>query len=73
MQSTFVSDNPGIDILEGEDFTTGLTIDISADPWPDDFTVNAEGTRILRYQAGNVAGAAVDRLGYKAVYTSFDF
>lgn len=73
LQSTFVSDNPGIDILEGEDFMTGLTIDISADPWPDDFTVNAEGTRILRYQAGNAAGVAVDRLGYKAVYTSFDF
>ncbi|MCB8921337.1 MAG: carboxypeptidase regulatory-like domain-containing protein [Ardenticatenaceae bacterium] len=73
LQANYVSDDPGINIIEGEDFMAGLSADISADLWPDDFTVAAEGTRILSYQGGNAAGVAVNRNGYKAVYTSFDF
>ncbi len=73
LQATFVSDDPGIDTLIGEDFMTGLNPNIAADPYPDHFTVKAEGTRIFQFTGGNAAGVAVDRNGYKAIYTSWDF
>lgn len=73
LQALYLGDDPGIDLVIGEDFMSGLSADISADLWPDYFNVNTEGTRILRYDGGDAAGVAVDRNGYKAVYTSFDF
>jgi subtilisin-like proprotein convertase family protein len=73
LQATYVGDDPSINIIIGEDFMAGLSADISADPYPDHFTVRPEGTRILSFQGGNAAGVAVNRLGYKAVYTSFDY
>ena len=73
LQATYVSDDPGINTLIGEDIMAGLTVDISADPYPDDFTVGTEGTRIFQFSGGNAAGVKVERNGYKAIYTSFDF
>jgi len=73
LQATYVSDDPYTDTLNGEDIMAGLTLDISADSWPDDFTVGAEGMRIFRYSGGNAAGVAVERSGYRAIYLSFDF
>ena len=73
LQATYVSDDPGIDALVGEDMMAGLNPDISADPYPDDLTVQAEGVRIFQFTGGNAAGVKVARNGYKAIYTSFDF
>ncbi len=73
LQATYVSDAPANTAITGEDIMAGFNPDISADPYPDDFTVNAEGTLIFRYAGGTAAGVAVDRAGYKAIYTSFDF
>jgi len=73
LQATYVSDDPEIDALIGEDIMAGVDPDISDDPYPDDFTVSAEGVRIFQFEGGNAAGVAVDRNGYLAVYTSFDF
>ncbi len=52
----------------------GLTLDLSADPYPDGITARAEGIPIFQFQ-GSVeqGGVAVDRLGYRAIYTAFDF
>ncbi len=61
----------------GEAIMTGLDLDLSTDPYPDYFTVGAEGARIFRYVGGDgdgyAAGAAVERGGYRAIYTAFDF
>ncbi len=73
LQATYVSDDPYIDTLIGEGIMAGLSLDISADDYPDDFTVKPDGTRIFQYAGGNAGGVAVDRNGYKAIYTSFDF
>ncbi|MCA9973542.1 MAG: carboxypeptidase regulatory-like domain-containing protein [Anaerolineales bacterium] len=73
LQANYVSDDPSIDDLVGEGLLAGFTANVAADPYPDDFTVGAEGTRILSFQGGNAAGVAVDRNGYLAIYTSIDF
>ena len=67
LQAQWVSDDPGINTLVGEDIMAGLTLDVSADSYPDDFTVRSEGVRILQYTGGNVAGVKVARNGYKAI------
>lgn len=74
LQSTYVADDGGA-ILNGEDIMAGFpTLDITADPYPDSFTVNAEGTRIFKYStSSNAGGVFVDRLGYKVIYLSFDY
>ncbi|MFZ6027010.1 MAG: Kelch repeat-containing protein [Chloroflexota bacterium] len=73
LQATYVSDDPDIDTLIGEDIMAGINPNIAADPYPDDFTVGSEGVRIFQFTGGNAAGVAVARNGYQAVYTSFDF
>lgn len=73
LQATYNVDNGG-DFLTGEDIMAGLDLDISADPYPDDFTVGAEGVRIFKFTTSDYAGGvAVERADYKAIYTSFDF
>jgi uncharacterized repeat protein (TIGR01451 family)/uncharacterized repeat protein (TIGR02543 family) len=53
---------------------SGVNLNITADPYPDDFTVNSEGTRIFKYATSNFAGGvSVEREGYRAIYTPFDF
>src|SRR4030065_416274 len=49
LQATYVSDDPDIDTLIGEGIMAGVNPDVTADLWPDDFTVNAEGVRIFRF------------------------
>ena len=73
LQANYVSDDPHIDILVGEDMMAGLTLNVYADPYPDDFTVMGEGTRIFQFQGGNAAGVAIDRNDYRAIYISTDF
>ncbi len=73
LQSTYNADNGG-DFLTGEDLMAGLDLDISADPYPDDFIVGAEGVRIFKYTTSDFAGGvAVEREDYRAIYTAFDF
>jgi hypothetical protein len=73
LQSTYNVDNAGA-ILNGEDIMAGLTLDVTPDPFPDGFTVGAEGVRIFKWAENDYAGGiALERLGYQAIYTSFDF
>lgn len=73
LQADYISDDPEIDTLIGEDIMAGLTLDISADDYPDDFDVLAEGVRIFHFDGGSAAGVKVERGDYRAIYTSFDF
>lgn len=63
----------------GEDIMSGLSADITADPFPDYFTPrSSESTPIFKYStagAGNnlPAGARIARSGYKAIYLAFDY
>ena len=73
LQSTYDVDNAG-DYVDGLALMDGLTLNLTADPYPDGITVGTEGTAIFQFQ-GSVEqnGAAIDRNGYRAVYTGFDF
>jgi hypothetical protein len=73
LQATYVSDDPGIDLLIGEGLMAGIDPNISGDAYPDDFTVGAEGVRIFRFSGGNAAGVLVERASYRAIYLSWDF
>jgi len=73
LQSTYVSDSGSDGQLTGLDIMAGIDPDISADPYPDDFTVGAEGTCIFDAPSLNCAGIKVERLGYKAIYLAWDF
>jgi len=73
LQSTYVSDAGSDGQLTGLDIMTGINPNISADPYPDDFTVGAEGTCIFDAPSPNCAGVKVERLGYKAIYLAWDF
>jgi hypothetical protein len=73
LQATYHVDDGG-ERLEGESIMFGLNLDIPGDPWPDGFVVGDEGTRIFKYANSTYAGGvAVDRRGYRAIYTAFDF
>ncbi len=73
LQSTYVSDSGSDGQLTGLDIMTGINPDISADPYPDDFTVGAAGTCIFDAPSPNCAGVKVQRLDYKAIYLAWDF
>jgi subtilisin family serine protease len=73
LQATYNADDGG-DFLTGEGLMAGLDLDISADPFPDDFIVGAEGQRIFKFTTSDYAGgAAIERMDYRAIYLSFDF
>lgn len=73
LQSTYSQDNYGDGAITGLDFMAGLNPDTSADPYPDGFTVGSEGVEIFNAPSSAAAGVAVERGGYQAVYTAFDF
>jgi len=73
LQSTYVSDSGSDGQLTGLDIMAGINPNISADPYPDDFTVGAEGTCIFDAPSPNCAGVKVERLDYKAIYLAWDF
>jgi uncharacterized membrane protein len=73
LQATYISDDPYIDELRGEDIMAGINPNISGDPYPDDFAIGAEGVEIFQFSGGDSAGVLVDRNGYKAIYLSWEF
>ncbi|MBN1967678.1 MAG: hypothetical protein JW910_23680, partial [Anaerolineae bacterium] len=73
LQATYVSDSGSDGVLTGVDIMAGVNPDVSPDPYPDDFIVGAEGVEIFVAPSTNSAGVKVERNGYKAIYTSFDF
>lgn len=73
LQSTYVSDAGSLGVLTGMDIMAGINPDISADPYPDDFTFGASAVEIFRAPSGNAAGVRIERNDYKAVYLAWDF
>lgn len=73
LQSTYVSDAGSDGVLTGMDIMSGINPDISADPYPDDFTYGAAAVEIFRAPSGNAAGVRIERNDYKAVYLAWDF
>ncbi len=73
LQATYNGDNGGDGVVTGLDIMAGLNPDITADPYPDYFTVGAEGVEIFEFTSGSSAGVALERASYKAIYTSWDF
>jgi hypothetical protein len=73
LQSIYDVDEGGA-YVDGLDIMAGLTLDISADPYPDGITARSEGIPIFQFQgSAEQNGVAVDRNGYRAVYTAFDY
>ncbi len=73
LQATYVSDSGAAGVLTGVDIMAGVNPDVSSDPYPDDFIVGAQGVEIFETPGTNSAGVKVERNGYRAIYTSFDF
>jgi hypothetical protein len=73
LQAAYIADHGG-EILLGEDLMSGITVDVTNDPYPDSFSVGPEAVEIFTWQGGgNAGGDAIERGDYKAIYTSFDF
>jgi uncharacterized repeat protein (TIGR01451 family) len=73
LQAEYQVDIAG-DILIGEDIMAGLTLDVTPDPYPDGFTVRSEGVKIFQWQnSAHAGGVSIERMGYRAIFTSFDF
>ena len=51
----------------------GINPNVISDPYPDDFTVGAQGVEIFRAPTGYSAGVSIVRNDYKAVYLGWDF
>ncbi len=73
LQATYQSDAGSDGVVTGMDMMNGINPDISSDPYPDDFTVGAEGVEIFQAPSSYSAGVSVDRNGYRAVYLAWDF
>lgn len=73
-ESTYVSDAGSDGLLTGQDIMAGINPDISADPFPDDFTITGTtGVVIFDAPSTNVAGTAIERLSYRAIYLAWDY
>ncbi|CAG0936883.1 hypothetical protein TFLX_05779 [Thermoflexales bacterium] len=79
LEAQYGGDNAGDGTIVGEDIMTGLSADITADPFPDYYTITGTNTtRVFVYSttgSGNngPAGSRTARNGYQAVYLPFDF
>ncbi|MFO7696067.1 MAG: carboxypeptidase regulatory-like domain-containing protein, partial [Anaerolineae bacterium] len=73
LQSTYATDAGSDGVLTGVDIMAGINPDISADPYPDDFDVGAEGVEIFIAPTSKSAGVRVERNDYRAVYLAWDY
>lgn len=79
-ESTYVSDAGSDGVLTGVGIMAGINPDISADPYPDDFTVTGtNGSCIFTAPAPSVncAGTAIERTPageqYRGIYLAWDY
>lgn len=77
-EATYVSDAGSDGTLTGQGIMAGINPDISADPYPDDFTIaGTNGTVIFDAPSTNAAGTAIERTPvsetYRGVYLAWDF
>ncbi|MFZ6027978.1 MAG: S8 family serine peptidase [Chloroflexota bacterium] len=73
LQATYQVDTCG-DMLAGENIMAEMNlVELASGADADGFTAGTEGTRIFRYtSSGYAGGVAINRNGYKAIYTAFD-
>ncbi len=77
-EATYVSDAGSDGQLTGLGIMAGIDPDISADPYPDDFTISGtNGSVIFEAPSNNAAGAIIERTvganTYRGVYLAWDF
>jgi len=79
IQASLVSDTGSDGVCVGEDLLTGESIDISADPWPDDVIFTGpDPVKILNAAISNnvagsrTSGSTVDGLNYRVVLLCWD-
>lgn len=73
-QATYVSDSGSDGALTGQGIMAGINPDISADPYPDDFTISgADGTVIFVAPSSNAAGTSIETAVYRGIYLAWDF
>jgi hypothetical protein len=77
-ESTYVSDSGSDGVLTGQGIMAGINPDISADPFPDDFTISGtNGSVIFVAPSTNAAGTSIVRTvgaeTYRGIYLSWDF
>jgi uncharacterized repeat protein (TIGR01451 family) len=74
LQCVYESDSGSDGVLTGLDIMTGIDPDISADPYPDDITLNGpDAVAIFEAPSGNYAGLRIARESYKAILLDWDF
>ncbi len=77
-ESTYVSDSGSDGVLTGQGIMAGINPDISADPYPDDFTITGtNGSVIFVAPSTNAAGTFIERTvgaeTYRGIYLAWDF
>lgn len=77
-EATYVSDAGSDGVLTGVGIMVGINPDVSADPYPDDFTITgAHGTCIFTAPSSNCAGTAIEELPvaeqYRGIYLAWDY
>lgn len=77
-EATYGTDSGSAGVLTGQGIMSGINPDISADPYPDDFTISGtNGSVIFDAPSGNAAGTYIERTvgaeTYRGIYLAWDF
>jgi uncharacterized repeat protein (TIGR01451 family) len=75
-QATYIADAGSRGPIEGVDIMAGINLDISSDPWPDNFALNgpdAVGIFANTSPRTEWAGSRIEGNGYRAIYLAWDF
>jgi hypothetical protein len=74
LQCHYVSDAGSDGVITGLDIMTGISADISSDPYPDDITIiGPDAVGVFQAPSGNLAGLRIERAGYKAILLDWDY
>ena len=74
LQCEYVSDSGSDGVITGIDIMSGITADVSDDPFPDDIVLHGpDAVGIFQAPSGNLAGLRIERNDYKAVLLTWDY
>lgn len=75
-EATYIADSGSDGPITGADIMAGVNLDISADPYPDSFSINGpNGVALFTNTAPrtDLAGMRIAKNGYKAIYLAWNF